>query len=37
MTLQELIRCQENAVDAAFCGAETKAALREALTEFQRG
>ena len=37
MTLQELIRCQENAVDAAFCGAETKAALREALAEFQRG
>ena len=37
MTRQELIRCQENAVDAAFCGAETKAALREALTEFQRG
>ena len=37
MTRQELIRCQENAVDAAFCGAETKAALREALAEFQRG
>ena len=36
MSRAALLRCQETAVDAAFCGPETKAALRQALAEFQR-
>ena len=35
MSREELIRCQETAVDAAFCGPETKAALHRALAEFR--
>ena len=35
MSRAALLRCQETAVDAAFCGPETKAALRQALEEFQ--
>ena len=36
MTRAELLACQEAAVEAAFCGPETKAALRRALAEFSR-
>ena len=36
MTRAELLACQETAVEAAFCGPETKAALRRALAEFSR-
>ena len=36
MTREELLRCQETAVDAAFCGTETKKSLRRALAEFRR-
>ena len=35
MSREELIRCQEAAVDAAFCGPESKERLRRALAEFQ--
>ena len=33
---EELLACQEAAVDAAFCGPETKNFLRRALAEFQQ-
>ena len=36
MGREELIRCQEAAVDAAFCGPESKERLRRALAEFRR-
>ena len=36
MTRAELLACQEAAVEAAFCGPETKTALRRALAEFSR-
>ena len=36
MTRAELLACQEAAVEAAFGGPETKAALRRALAEFSR-
>lgn len=36
MSREELIRCQEAAVDAAFCGPESKERLRRALAEFRR-
>lgn len=35
MSEAELLRCQETAVDAAFCGEETKTALRAALEAFR--
>ena len=36
MSREELLACQEAAVDAAFCGPETKNFLRRALAEFQQ-
>ena len=36
MSREELLACQEAAVDAAFCGPETKAFLRRALAEFRQ-
>ena len=36
MSRAALLRCQETAVDAAFCGPETKNFLRRALAEFQQ-
>ena len=35
MSEAELLRCQETAVDAAFCSEETKTALRAALEAFR--
>lgn len=35
MSEAELLRCQETAVDAAFCGEETKTALRAVLEAFR--
>ena len=37
MTEAEMLRCQETAAAAAFCGEETRARLRTALAEFQAG
>lgn len=37
MTREELIACQEAAVSAAFCGEETRAALRAELETFRSG
>ncbi len=37
MTAEELLACQETAIEAAFCGAETKAELRAALASFRAG
>ena len=36
MSREELLACQEAAVDAAFCGPETKNFLRRTLAEFQQ-
>jgi len=36
MSREELLACQEAAVDAASCGPETKNFLRRALAEFQQ-
>ena len=36
MSREELLACQKAAVDAAFCGPETKNFLRRTLAEFQQ-
>lgn len=35
MTREELLCCQERAVEAAFCGEETRQSLRQALADFR--